>query len=431
MVKNFRSNEVNDRQSGQHLLVISGAKNHPERARTVSPGVRISLVTRHELLQRVWNPENYERLISVPSDTSEEEWLAIARFIHSVDPIDSIVNFTEKDMEVTAAIAADLGLRSHSRSTARQVFDKAEMRARLQSSGVDDTPCRRVRSLDELQDVCSELGYPLIAKPVSGVASQGISLLRGPQDIEGAFSWSVNGAHGLDSAELIVETYHEGKHYSVECVSEGGEHLVVGITEKHVDFTNFIEIGHGVPADVTEVEAKEIESTVKRMLDALSIQDTVTHTEVVTTATAVRIVETHLRPGGGRIANMLKATKRVCLPEIAIRQYLGQTVFDDVKNSLIAYESSESKLYAAVRYATPAGRGKIRAVKGIEAAREVSGVREVAILKSAGDELNDLSGGDDRAALVWAVGSSPGEAMKRAQLGVDSIVFVLEGEEQK
>ncbi|WP_030789962.1 ATP-grasp domain-containing protein [Streptomyces sp. NRRL S-920] len=412
--------------TSKHLLIITGAKNKPDLARRVSPGVRISLITRQEMWHRVWDMEKFERVIVLPDDTDEAEWLALARTIHALDPIDAIGNFTEKDLEKAAAIAADLGINWHSAEAVQAVGDKFTMRRRLQETGVDDTPCVLVTSPDELRAAAERLGYPLICKPRRGISSQGISRLVGPEDLDGAFTWSSEGTHDLDSTDLIVERFHTGDEYSVECLSEDGRHLVVSITKKSADQEHFVELGHVVPAPLDAPTRSRISDTVTRMLDALGVRDTATHTEIIVTGDAVRIVETHLRPGGDRITNMVAAVTGVDMPDAAARRYLGQSVLAAAEQAVAAYETASDKQCAAIRYAMPSTIGRVSAVEGVEAARKLPGVQEVTVMKESGSELTQLTGSGARAAFAWALGASQEEAIARAQAAVDELRFEVE-----
>ncbi|MFD4986521.1 ATP-grasp domain-containing protein [Streptomyces sp. NPDC058374] len=410
----------------QHLLIITGAKDQPDRARRVSPGLRISLITRQEMWPRVWDMEKFERIIVLPDDTDDGEWLALARTIHALDPIDAVANFTEKDLDKAAAIAADLGINWHSADAVQAVGDKFRMRRRLLEAGVDDTPCEVVTSSEELRVAAERLGYPLICKPRRGISSQGISRLSGPEDLDGAFAWSSSGTHDLDSTDLIVERFHTGDEYSVECLSEEGRHLVVSITEKAVDREHFVELGHVVPAPLDPPTTSRIADTVTRMLDALGVRDTATHTEIIVTDDDVRIVETHLRPGGDRITTMVAAVKDVDMPDAAARRYLGQSVLAEAERAVAVYETASDKQFAAIRYAMPFAVGRVIAVDGVEAAGKLPGVQEVTVMKEPGSELTQLTGSGARAAFAWALGASQEEASARAQAAVDELRFKVE-----
>ncbi|MFF4284345.1 ATP-grasp domain-containing protein [Streptomyces sp. NPDC001633] len=412
----------------EHLLMIGGAREIPRNCFQAAPGLRISVICRREVESKVWDREALHRLVILDRETSREEWLSIAQAIHEHDRIDAIVNFTESDADKTAYLAEKLGLRCYSEQTAQWVTDKYLMRARLNETGVDDTLAKRVVGPDGLAKAAGELGYPVMCKPAGGIGSRGISRLASPADVPRAFTWSAEGASGLDAVELIAEPFHQGREFSVECISEGGRHFVAGITQKAIDQDSFVELGHLVPAPLPEAEAAAISHTVRRMLDALEIRDGATHTEVILTDGGVRIIETHLRYGGDRIPNMLAAATGIDIQQAWARQAVGHSITAEIEEATRRHLSGERADFAAIRYRCADRRGVLSAVHGIEDAERMPGVVEVATVAGVGAQIGELTGSLARLAFAWALGATPEEAAERALAAVDSLTFDLEDE---
>ncbi|MFG2860302.1 acetyl-CoA carboxylase biotin carboxylase subunit family protein [Streptomyces sioyaensis] len=412
----------------EHLLMIGGAREIPRECFRAAPGLRISVICRQEVESKVWDRKDLHRLMILDRETSREEWLGIARAIHEHDRIDAIVDFTESDADKTSYIAERLGLRCYSEQTAQWVTDKYLMRARLGETGVDDTLAKRVVGPDELARAAGELGYPVICKPAGGIGSRGISKLASPADVPQAFTWSMEGTSGLDAEELIAEPFHQGREFSVECISEAGRHFVAGITQKSIDQGSFVEIGHLVPAPLPEAEAAAISDTVRRMLDALEVRDGATHTEVILTKDGVRIIETHLRYGGDRIPNMLAAATGIDVQKAWARQAVGHSITAEVEEAMRRHRSDERAEFAAIRYRCADRRGVLTAIHGIEDAERMPGVAEVAAVAGVGEQIGDLTGSLARLAFAWALGATPEEAAERARAAVDSLTFDLDDE---
>jgi len=409
----------------RHLLVVNGSRDLPDLACQAEPGLRLTIITRVSMLDRVWDPDKYERIVALPRRASESEWLVTAQLVHSTDPFDAIVNFTENDQLATATIGEALGLKTYRRDTALAVNDKNLMRQRLRDAGVDDTPSARVHTQDELDAAANRFGYPLICKPVSGVGSQGVTKLTRPADTEHAFSWARDAARSSSSEALIVERYYAGAEYSVECVSEGSRHVVVGITEKHTDPASYMELGHVVPAPIDDATTSRIVDTVVRALDALGVTDQATHTEVIVTDDAVRIVETHLRCGGGGIVAMLKEIKGVDMPVAPARQSLGLSVIDEVADAVRHYAESGTRRSAASWHATLPSHGTVRRVRGEADAWGGEGIYDVKILRKPGTRVEGLTGNYSRGAIVWAVGENAEQALARARSSASMLTFEM------
>ncbi|MFI5978426.1 ATP-grasp domain-containing protein [Streptomyces sp. NPDC051452] len=407
----------------QHLLIVSGGRDLPDRARDAWPGLRTTVICRPEVVPRLRSREKIERLIVLREDASVDEWVAAARFVHAVDPVDRLTNFTEKDTEKTAAIGLDLGLPWHSPETVRAVADKCEMRRVLAAAGVGSVTAETVHDAAGVLKVAEQTGYPLICKPVRGVASKGVTRIDGPADIERALSWGATGADDLDSPELLVEPFLSGDEYSVEAVSEDGEHLVIGVTRKISEHDHFVEVGHVVPAPLPEADERRITATVRDMLTALGVRHGVTHTEVIVASDAVHVVETHLRPAGDEIPELWARVSGVDLIDVVARQAVGLKVLDEVRTTLA--RTPQGPRAAAIWYACPDAVGEIVEVTGGDEARVLDGVVDVEVLREPGKRLNGVTGSFARGAHVCAVGATPEEALERAKEGVRKLAFTV------
>ncbi|MEE4491492.1 ATP-grasp domain-containing protein [Streptomyces sp. BE230] len=414
---------MSDTPPPQHLLIVSGGRDLPDRARDAWPGLRTTVICRPEVVPRLRSREKIQRLIVLREDAPVEEWVAAARFVHAIDPVDRLANFTEKDTEKTAAIGLDLGLAWHSADTVRAVADKYAMRRVLAEAGIGRVVAETVHDVEGVLKVAERTGYPLICKPVRGVASKGVTRIDGPADIPRALAWGAEGAGDLDAADLLVEEFLTGDEYSVECVSEDGEHLAVGITLKISEHDHFVEVGHVVPAPLPDADATRIRTAVTDMLTALGVRQGVTHTEVIVAADAVHIVETHLRPAGDEIPELWARVSGVDLIDVVARQAVGIKVLDSLRAALAA--PSDGPVAAAIWYACPDAVGEIVEVTGEEEARALEGVVDVEVLREPGKRLKGVTGSFARGAHVCAVGTSQDEALRRAQEGVRKLSFTV------
>ena len=394
----------------------------PGRARSVHPTMRTSMICRREVMPWLVEPEKNERLIVLKSDAPVKEWVEAAMYIHHVAPVDAVFNFTEKDTEKTAAIGRALGLPTRSAQTHHLISHKIDMRLQLAEAGVDDTRARLVESAQDVEELAALVGYPLICKPVHGVGSNGVTKVDSAADIERALMWGKTALSSMPSDSLMVEQFHYGSEFSVECLSEEGRHVVACVTQKISEPEHFVELGHVLPAPLDDTDRKRIESIVLAMLDALGVTDGVTHTEVVDTGDTVRVIETHLRPAGDEIPYMLAEACGVDLIEALARQSVGLPALDSVVTQLAA---ADLHRYAAIWYQSPDIAGEVRTIEGLDEARAVPGVHGVSILRGVGEQLTVLSGSSARSAYAWAIGASPDEAMARARDAVELLRFSL------
>jgi biotin carboxylase len=298
------------------------------------------------------------------------------------------------------------------------------MRERLAATGVDPTPAARVGGLDEVHAFAARYGYPVVLKPVAGAASSGVSIVRDPGELTAAWSWA-KAAEEPDTDDVLVEAYLDGLELSVEAFSEDGAHRVVALTGKVKDPRHCVELGHVVRGPFDEATAETVRRFTTSALDALGVRDGVTHTEVILTAAGPRMVETHVRPAGDDIPEMIRDTYGIDLIDLLVQRGLGARVLDRLDGEIKA--SADITEHAAIWYATPAGGGRITAVSGVDTARGLPGVVSVELLKEPGDELAaELTDSRARAVAARAVAGTPDEALRRARAAAEAVAFTAE-----
>jgi hypothetical protein len=406
-----------------HLLVISGGRLMPPTIRRIRPDVRVSIICRNRLLPKVIDPEQAPYLISVPDDAPPATWADLAEAVHRVDPFDRVVAFSETDQDKAPVIAARLNLPgSHPAATVACVYDKALMRRTLAAAGLDETPGRIVSGPDEVYAFARQYGYPLILKPNQATASIGVSRIDGDRDVAAAFQWSADVDEPIDPT-LLVERFLDGPEFSVECVSEHGEHLVVAVTEKARDTRHFVESGHVLPAPVSTEVSDRIADYVRRCLDALGVRCGPTHSEIILTTDGPVMVETHVRLAGDEIPQLIQDAFGVDLYEVWARQAVGESVLADLRATLAGREPR----VAGIRFLTPKAAGTLREVVGLDEARDVTFVTEVSPSKGAGQPVSvEIRGSFDRCGFVRGVAPNAQALSAALDEAAARIRFVVE-----
>ena len=130
-------------------------------------------------------------------------------------------------------------------------------------------------------------------------------------------------AEAFRRGEVILEQFLEGPLVSVEMMTAGGRHHLLGLTDRRLGgYPNFVEIGGSFPVHVENEEA--VVSMVEQALNALGINFGPTHTELILTAEGPRIVEINPRLAGGVVPDMIDAALgRQILVDI-VRLHLGE-----------------------------------------------------------------------------------------------------------
>lgn len=236
---------------------------------------------------------------------------AIADYFHliSIDDVESIYHLalqylpiavqtvaTEMGNRTACSIGERLGLRNNTLKTALDTTDKNQMKKIFTLYGI-----RSARAIELYKD-CDlskpPLPFPFIVKPSDRSASRGVTFVRNQEEYEQAFIEAMNESH---NKIVLAEEYLQGKQYSVETISDNGEHFIVAVTEENTDgIPNFVETHHLMPARLDEAEYERLKAFVFKVLDAFEVKYGAGHIELKYDQGEWAIIEIASRMGGWR-----------------------------------------------------------------------------------------------------------------------------------
>jgi biotin carboxylase len=161
---------------------------------------------------------------------------------HASQPFDAVITLYEAAAPFTAEAAQRLGLRGISPEVARICRDKYRQRGAMRQAGLDVPGYRLVDPAAELAEQVAGLRFPLVVKPVNGLASQGVSRaddLAGLRDSVGLVL-NINAerlasyadASFAEQTGVLAEEFIDGPEYCVEAVSDLAGTRVLAITDK-------------------------------------------------------------------------------------------------------------------------------------------------------------------------------------------------------
>lgn len=233
-----------------------------------------------------------------PLELEVDDPLACRNWAPAAPPVDAVLTFREMCVESVAAVSDALGLPGNAPEAARLIRNKDLCRQTLRDAGL---PQPRVRLAETAEDAAEFLAStapgPWITKPRDGMGSEGVSLVRSPQDLPGAL------ARLPADRPFLVEEFVRGPEYSAEGVMLGGKPVVLAVTEKSVG-ASFVEFGHRMPARLDDEDTSR--AVVGQALEAVGITHGVFHVEFWMSGGRCVIGEIHARPGGDFLHAMLE-----------------------------------------------------------------------------------------------------------------------------
>lgn len=385
------------RDRRKHILIVGGRDTSVE----MLEGLPID-VTLFQTVDRLTPVQlRIARRVVVMALDEEEEVRRMARAIHSTHPFDAAVSFLEVYLLVTARICEELGLAGNPVRPVELTLDKLRMREALEGTDIPSVPFCRCDTADDVRRAFRTLGGPIVLKPSTGTASEGVVLIHHRTEIDDAAAW----ASRRTSDPLIAEAYIEGTEYSVEAISHRGDHRILAVTEKQTTGApHFIETGHQLPARLSPEVMARIHTVVTQFLDLIGHREGPTHTEIRLRGEIPYIIESHTRYGGDRIWEMVYLTQGIHIPQATVCQLLDVPV----------PHHQPPFAAAAVRFLISEPK-TCTAVEGVDSAARAPGIYRVDIAVQPGDAILPLASSDERCGYVLGGGESVAEAIANVE----------------
>lgn len=324
-----------------------------------------------------------------PWTTDPAVLVARLRELDLTGPV-SCFGFGEVGSSVAAVVNERLGWPGTPPGALETFRDKAKLRAAVGDLAGVPVAHAVCDTLGEVRRAVARIGYPCVVKPVDGTGSAGVTRLDGPADLAALTA--------IDRPQLVEEFLH-GTEYSVEAMSSPRGHRILAVTEKATTGApHFVETGHTLPVDLGAGPAAAIADLVAATLDAAGYRYGVSHTEVMLTAAGPRLIESHGRPGGDRISDMLVLA-------------LGEDVFEQTMAVVLGLPvptAPTRQRVAGIRYVTFPADEPVPDVD-LAAVTALPGVVEAQLAAVPGRRPPAVRQSRDRHGFVVAVGDTRAE----------------------
>jgi biotin carboxylase len=396
------------------LLLLSGSRRIVDKTRGLGLDVvqlQAPSMAHPELAELCRHTERIDFL-----DTAAT--VRLARKLHERFGFAGVLSNHEPASVAAEQIALDLGLRAPGKHVAAILRDKVATRQALDGDASLRTAWTEVTSVHDIATFGASSGFPLILKPRDGSASIGVIRVDAPAEVEGAWARAraaLGNQHRfhevLPVTGYLAEPFFAGAEYSVETFTRDGRHEVCALVGKSIDAA-FVEIGHVVPAAVTEGQRAEIVEKVTGLLDAVGLREGPAHTEVIVGAAGVHLIESHARTGGDEIPALARLVTGWDIEAGMIAHFTGLPVPATVAPVAPA---------AAKVYLTAPAAGRIVSIGGIERALAVEGVQSAVMWAGEGDAVGLAGASWDRLGEVVAVGDTPTAARNTAARAAELI----------
>lgn len=286
--------------------------------------------------------------------------------------IAGIYSSSEYYIETAAELARRRGLPGPTPESVRVCRDKGRQRQRLQEARVGIPAFVLARSVNEAVQAIARLSLPVVVKPTQGTGSVGVRLCRDEDEVRRhaatLLARETNERGQPIPREILVEEYVPWPEFSAEFFGL----TPLGITRKHVSPPPFfVEVGHDFPASLGPMALRRVTEDIGRALRAVGACWGPTHTEFRFDGEHLAIMEINPRLAGGFIPALVNVATGV--DPIAATIALVTGAPHDLRPA--------RRAHASIRFICPGVDGQIVEITGVDRARAIDGITEVALYK--------------------------------------------------
>jgi biotin carboxylase len=311
--------------AGTLLLVGSGKQQYREfELRSIAARYDVVLLVPHKV---TWEREYVSRWETIDFENDAEFQSRGGAFARETGAA-GLLTWSDRVGERCARLARSLELPCAEPAAIAACKDKSAFRQRLQDRPGWSVRSLLVHDLDAARRAAATIGYPVVIKPRSLGGSIGVVRIDAEPQLADAFRGATSAlAGGLPAVYpgAVVEEYIEGKEYSVDCLTVGGETVPLIVAEKSQGAEPYFEeIGHLVPAPESPALTAAV-TMVCEVHRALGIDNLATCSEFRLTADGPRLIEVNARFGGDFTSRLGQLALGLDLPLAAADLAMGRT----------------------------------------------------------------------------------------------------------
>jgi biotin carboxylase len=309
-------------------------------------------------------------------------------------------------------------------ATIRSCQDKDVMRAAFAEAGLPVPHFARCAALEEALLLARRAGFPLVVKPARGWGQRGVARVEMESELVAAFEEARAHSAQAGLPLAIVESWIEGREYSVNGWVEGGRLESYCVTERLTVPGNKplgVMIAEVYPSGLSEADEARVVDQARRAAAALGHARGPCYTQVAVGPKGSFVFETAARLGGGFDADVTKLASGVDLYE----RVLGVAIADASVERQGPTGPSYGGAIAKFLVAKP---GIVSAIHGLDEARALAGVDDAEVFVPVGGRVMPLTDSAKRAAYVLARGPTREAATSIADRALSALHIETEAE---
>jgi hypothetical protein len=366
-----------------------------------------------------------DALLTLAFDDLQRAVRQVREFGHRY-PLDAAIGVDDDTVALATSINQALGRETNPLEGVFAARDKHLQRTLLAAAGVP-VPRFALHVLGEHPDsVVQATPYPCVVKPLRLSASRGVIRANDPGELVAAIqrlgaileSDAGTGACPDRGFQYLIEEFVPGYEVALEGLMAHGKLNVLALFDKPdpLDGPFFEETIYVTPSRHPASDQVALIDCAASAAAALGLREGPIHAELRYNERGPWLIELAARPIGGRCSAVLRfGDGSVSLEEIVLRHALA-----------LPLPSLERERRAAGVMMIPVpGAGVLEEVAGVEAARSVPGIEDVAITAHRGETLVSWPEGSRYPGFIFARGDRPDLVERALRESHSCLIFTL------
>jgi biotin carboxylase len=304
--------------------------------------------------------------------------------------VEGVVAWADREVELTARLAARLGLPGSTEAAALRVRNKAAMRQALAGVAGANPPFAVVTTEAECAAALEQVGVPALLKPAGASGGRGQFIVTSPGHARTTFAEfrrhcdpARDEIYAFHGGEAVLEELLDGSEHSVAGLVAGGRVHILAVTDKKADPQLRWQYQTTVPSTLSDATRRTVVALARAAVAALGIDHCGFHVDIMVTPAGPRVLEVGGRFGGECINSHLVP---LVLPSVRPYEALLEVVRG--RDPGLAPDSSAAAVRrAGLRHLLPPAPGTITRVSGLETLATHPSVRACWQARHVGDRV--------------------------------------------
>jgi biotin carboxylase len=324
------------------------------------------------------------------------------------NPFDHVVSPSEFSLQAGGYLRSYFGLPGPGYDVSNAFSNKYVMKQWLQAAGLPVTPFRQLADLSEAGAAATELGWPVVVKPVIGGGSEDVFVIPDDAALRDLIGSAASESLRRSPYPIIAERFLDiTEEFHCDGIVSDGEPRAAPVAKYFAPVLSSVgKVVGSYSLPDAEPDAVRVAEIHHALVKAFGLRDGVTHLEVLKAGGEFVVGEVTHRPGGGGI------------PELLAHQY-GIDIFQ----TLVDVSIGDGYLGAPrpaddflVQYILPRPRGVVTSISSADELAALPGVEHVDIRQRPGDEDNEVIHSASSAGVVLIRAATQTQARARIDL---------------